>query len=278
MTVKVTAVSAVLPREWTALVIEPERAKAALIQDLLRSLGCAETVVAREPDAGLGFLEARAPLVVMCAGRMAPMDGFAFTKTLRHATNVRDCTVSVVLTFSGPDRGDVLSALNAGADALLPFPMSSNQMRQMLLALCTQKRPFVRAATYVGPCRRRGLVQGSGVVRRLEDFGAMEARETMMAVLRAVYDAAIRGGASSESVEHAAQTLAAYLTEARGDSKIDEAALAAQCTALIAQYVAYAPGQSTFDHAFAPLRRLLTTVVAKSMQNAGQPAGRTAVA
>lgn len=270
--------TAVLPREWAALIIEPERAKAALIQDLLRNLGSTEVVAVRDADAGLGFLADRAPLVVMCAGRMAPMDGFEFTKTLRHATNVRDCTVSVVLTFAGPDRNDVLSALNAGADSLLPFPMSSNQMRQMLLALSTQKRPFVRAATYVGPCRRRGLVQGTGVARRLEDFGAGEAREALMDVLRTVYNAAVRGGASPDWIEHAAQKLAVYLTEARGGARIDEAALAAQCKALIGQFVAFAPSQSTFDHAFAPLRRLLTTVVAKSLQAAEKPAGRTQAA
>lgn len=278
MAIKAVGVAKFLPRQWAALVIEPERAKAALIQDLLRGLDCTEVVAVREPDAGFAFLEGRAPLVVMCAGRMAPMDGFEFTKKLRHATNVRDCEVSVVLTFAGPERGDVLAALNAGADSLLPFPMSANQMRQMMLALATQKRPFVRAATYVGPCRRRGLVQGSGDVRRLEDFGAVEAREEMMSVLRTVYNAAVRGGASPDWIEHASLKLAVYLTEARGDSRIDEAALAAQCKALIGQFVSYAPSQSTFDHAFAPLRRLLTTVVAKSVQNAQKASDKTQAA
>ncbi|MBT9445230.1 MAG: response regulator [Hyphomonadaceae bacterium] len=267
-----------LPRQWSSLIVEPERAKAALIQDLLRNLDCSEVIVVREPESALAFLESRAPLVVMCAGRMAPMDGFEFTRKLRHATNVRDCEVSVVLTFVAPERNEVVSALNAGADALLPFPMSANQMRQMLYALATQKRPFVRSATYVGPCRRRGLVQGSGVVRRLEDFGAVEAREALMEVLRTVYNAAIRGGASPDWVEHAAQKLAVYLTEARGGSKIDETALAAQCQALIGQFVVYAPSQSTFDHAFAPLRRLLTTVVAKSLQNAEKAAEKSQAA
>lgn len=278
MSVKRAGVAVTLPRQWTALVIEPERAKTVLIQDLLRNLDCSEIVTVREPDAAFAFLEGRVPLVVLCAGRMAPMDGFEFTRKLRQAPNVRDCTVSVVLTFAGPERGDVLSALNSGADSLLPFPMSANQMRQMLLALSTQKRPFVRSASYVGPCRRRGLVQGSGDARRLEDFGAVEAREEMMSVLRTVYNAAVRGGASPDWIEHAAQKLAIYLTEARGDARIDETALAAQCKALIAQFVAFAPGQSTFDHAFAPLRRLLTTVVAKSLQGAQKSPGKTQAA
>jgi two-component system, chemotaxis family, chemotaxis protein CheY len=261
-------VAAVLPRQWTALVVEPERAKAVLIQELLRNLDCTEIVTVREPDAAFGFLEQRVPLVVLCAGRMAPMDGFEFTRKLRRATNVRDCTASVVLTFAGPDRNDVMSTLNAGADSLLPIPMSANQLRQMLLALATQKRVFTRSAAYVGPCRRRGLVRGDGVTRRLEDLGAEEAREAMMEVLRTVYNAAVRGGAPADWIEHAAQKLALFLTEARGDSTIDETSLTTQCRALVVQFVAYAPSQSSFDNAFAPLRRLLTTVVAKSQKAA----------
>ena len=77
-------------------------------------------------------------------------------------------------------------------------------------------------------------------------------------------------------MEHAAKKLATYLTEARGDTQIDEAALSAQCHALIGQFVAHAPGQATFEHAFTPLRRLLTNVVAKSQQAAAQKAAKAA--
>lgn len=256
-------------RAWIALVIEPERAKAVLLQDLLRTLECSEVIVVRDAESALQHLELRAPRIVLCAGRMPGMDGFEFCRRLRRATNVRSPEVSVVLTIGGPDRNDVLNALNAGADSMLPFPMSLTQLRQMLTALDTQKRPFVRAATYVGPCRRRGLVQGDGEVsRRLEDFGAAEALGSLMDSLRKVFAVAQRGEVSSEWKEHAAKALATYLTEARGDTNIDEAALSAQCQALIGQFVTHAPGQATFEHAFTPLRRLLTNVVAKSVQAA----------
>lgn len=240
-----------------------------MVQDLLRTIGCSEIIVVRDGESALSHLEFRAPRIVLCAGRMAPMDGFEFTHKLRRATAARNCEVSVVLTIAGPERGDVISALNAGADSMLPFPMSAKQLGQMLSALDTQKRPFVRAATYVGPCRRRGLVQGDGeTTRRLEDFGAAEALGSMMESLRKVFAVAQRGVVAPEWVEHASTALAVYLTEARGDTNIDEAALGAQCHALIGQFVVHAPGQATFEHAFTPLRRLLTNVVAKSQQKA----------
>ena len=256
-------------RQWIALVVEPERAKAALLQDLLRTLECSEIIVVRDAETALQHLELRNPRIVLCAGRMPGMDGFEFCRRLRRATNVRNPEVSVVLTIGGPDRNDVITALNAGADSMLPFPMSLTQLRQMLSALDTQKRPFVRAATYVGPCRRRGLVQGDGEVsRRLEDFGAAEALGSLMDSLRKVFAVAQRSEVSAEWKEHAAKALATYLTEARGDTNIDESALSAQCHALIGQFAAHAPGQATFEHAFTPLRRLLTNVVAKSVQAA----------
>ncbi len=256
-------------RQWSALVVEPERAKAALLQDLLRTLECGDVIVVRTGEAALAQLELRAPRIVLCAGRMTGLDGFEFTRRLRRATNVRNPDVSVVLTIAGPERGDVVNALNSGADSMLPFPMSVTQLRQMLAALDTQKRAFVRAATYVGPCRRRGLVQGDGEVsRRLEDFGAAEALGSLMDALRKVFAAARRSEVSTDWIDHAAKALATYLTEARGDTNIDENALNAQCRALIGQFVTHAPGQATFEHAFTPLRRLLTNVVAKSVQAA----------
>lgn len=260
-------------RSWSALVVEPEKARATLLQDLLRNLDCSEIAVVRDAEAALSHLELRTPRIVLCAGRMAALDGFEFTRRLRRSTTTRDCAVSVVLTISGLDRSDVISALNAGADSMLPFPMSATHLRQLLTALDTQKRPFVRAATYVGPCRRRGLVTADGETqRRLEDFGAAQALGSMMESLRKVFADAQRGDVSPELVTHAAQGLAAYLTEARGDTQIDEAALNAQCLALIGQFVTHAPGQATFEHGFTPLRRLLTNVVAKSLQANAQKA------
>lgn len=251
---------------WSALVVEPDRAKSLLLQDLLRTLQCGDISIVREAESALRQLEYRAPRIVLCAGRMPDLDGFEFTRRLRRATTVRSPDVSVVLTISGPARADVINALNAGADSMLPFPMSVTQLRQMLSALDTQKRPFVRASTYVGPCRRRGLVQGDGEVsRRLEDFGAAESLEALKDVLRKVFAVAQRSDVSTDWTDRAAGALAAYLTEARGDTAIDEGALGAQCRALIGQFIAHAPGQATFDHGFAPLRRLLTNVVAKSL-------------
>lgn len=240
-----------------------------MVQELLRSLECADIVVVPDAEAALSHLHLRTPRVVLCAGRMPGVDGFEFCKRVRSSMDVRRPDVSIVLTLGGPERKDVISALNAGADSMLPFPMSVTQLRQLLTALDTQKRPFVRGATYVGPCRRRGLVQADGLVnRRLEDFGAVEALGSLKESLLKVFQAAQRGQVPAAWIDHSASALATYLTEARPDTKIDSAALGAQCNALIVQFTAHAPGQTTFEHAFAPLRRLLTTVVAKSVQAA----------
>ena len=247
---------------WTALVIEPDRARAAMLTDLLRDLGSAETVVVREIDAALAQLEYRAPRIILCTARNAPVDGFDFARRFRRASNVRNCEVSTVLTFSGVDRNDIVSALNAGADAILSFPMSRAQLGTMLSLLDTQKRAFVRAATYVGPCRRRGLVS-EDCGRRLEDFGAAEALSDMMTALRKLFTLAQQGAVEPGPIELSAASLALYLRAARPDRQIDDAALRAQCQALVRQYTEHAPGQQSFDHAFAPLRKLLTNVVLK---------------
>jgi CheY-like chemotaxis protein len=253
------------PPRWTALVIEPDRARSDMLRDLLRDIGCAEIFVLREPDSGLGFLEQRNPRIVLCAAQMEPVDGFAFTRKFRRDPKARSNETSVVLTFAGVGRNDVLSALNAGADAILSFPMSRAQLSTMLGLLDTQKRTFVRSATYVGPCRRRGLVSADAG-RRLEDFGAPEALGEMMATLKALFERSQRNPISVTEVEASAAKLADFLRAARQGRVLDEDALALQCKALVRQFADHAPGQKSFDHAFSPLRKLLTNVVLKDVK------------
>ena len=255
----------VTPARWTALVVEPDRARASMLFDLLRDLGCAETTVVRDGDAALAQLEFKSPRIVLCAARMPGEDGFAFTHRFRRATNVRSNEVSTVLTFGAVSSGDIVAALNAGADAILSFPLSRNQLGAMLGLLDTQKRAFVRAATYVGPCRRRGLV-GSEGGRRLEDFGAAEELNEMVEALKALFELSRRGDLSPEWLDATSGKLAAYLRAAAPERRIDDAALSAQCGALVRQFVDHAPSMKSFDHAFAPLRKLLTNVVLKDVK------------
>jgi two-component system, chemotaxis family, chemotaxis protein CheY len=250
---------------WTALVVEPDRQRALMLTELLRELGCAEITVVRDSDGAMSQLEYRAPRIVLCAARMAPVDGFEFARTFRRAPGMRSNEVSTVLTFSGVDRSDILNALNAGADSILSFPMSKAQLGNMLHLLDTQKRPFVRSATYVGPCRRRGLVGDKGG-RRLEDFGAPEALAAMVETLRKLFKAAQVAPIGSAQVDEAALSLAAFLRAARSDRAIDEAALSSQCRALVRQFADHAPGAKSFDHVFAPLRKLLISVVLKDVK------------
>lgn len=255
----------VTPARWTALVVEPDRARASMLSDLLRDLGSGETTVVRDSEAALAQLEFKSPRIILCAARMAGEDGFAFTHRFRRATNVRSNEVSTVLTFGAVSSNDIVAALNAGADAILCFPLSRNQLGTMLGLLDTQKRAFVRAATYIGPCRRRGLV-GSEGGRRLEDFGAAEELGEMVEALKALFEITRRRGSSPEWLDTTAGKLAAYLRAAAPDRRIDDAALGAQCGALVKQFVDHAPKMKSFDHAFAPLRKLLTHGVLKDVK------------
>jgi hypothetical protein len=135
----------------------------------------------------------------------------------------------------------------------------------MLHLLDTRKRAFVRGASYVGPCRRRGLVS-SDSGRRLEDFGAAVELDGMMGALRLLFETARRGEAAPEALGFTAATLATFLRAARPDRQIDDAALSAQCHALVRQFTDHAPDMKSFEHAFSPLRKLLTNVVLKDAQ------------
>lgn len=248
------------PQPWTALAIEPDRLRLPILTDHLRELGCGEVVACPDAETGFDHLRTLRPRIIFCAARIRPMDGFQFVYRFRRSLEVRNQETPIILTFAGVDRVEVAAAIDAGADAVLSYPVSLAQVSHLLQMLDAQKRPFIRASTYVGPCRRRGPMPGI-FGRRLEDYGAPEALEALKLKLERVYEVAQREPVAPEWVETCATALVDYLCTARPGGTIDVAALRIQCEALVRQYSEHAFGQKTFDHAFAPVRRFLTTVM-----------------
>jgi hypothetical protein len=75
-------------------------------------------------------------------------------------------------------------------------------------------------------------------------------------------------GRAGSRLDSAAASLATCLRAATRERRIDDAALSAQCVALIRQFADHAPGQKSFEHAFKPMRILLTGVVLKNPKKA----------
>lgn len=89
---------------------------------------------------------------------------------------------SIVLIMPQPSAAKVFTARDAGVNEILGLPLTAKQLDTRLKHLAAHPKPFVRASSYIGPCRRREVMSVyHGVERR--DHGGMHrqnARKTLM--------------------------------------------------------------------------------------------------
>jgi CheY-like chemotaxis protein len=239
------------------LVLDTDRVRAGVIMDLLRSIGRSDIHSERDLGPFWKQITGRNPDLIFVAGKMNPIDGLEFIRSFRRSDDVPSNAATVVLSFNGADLNDITNAMNAGADAVLSFPVSQARFSALLSALQTQKRPFVRSLTYVGPCRRRGMVGSTVLGRRLEDVGGAEALTLAVEALESLFQEAHGGSVTQSMFDAGAEALADFFASV-GDGKGDPARLRAQSLLIVRQFADDALRHDNFDQAYAPLRRIMS--------------------
>ncbi|WP_417462529.1 response regulator [Kordiimonas sp.] len=73
----------------------------------------------------------------------------------------------VVMVIPTPDKQKVVSARDAGAHEILGLPLTAKLLHSRMNHMIGNPKPFIRAPSYIGPCRRREVVKiHHGVERR----------------------------------------------------------------------------------------------------------------
>ncbi|SDE05671.1 hypothetical protein [Kordiimonas lacus] len=65
----------------------------------------------------------------------------------------------IIMIMPTPSKDKVFTARDAGVNEILGLPLTGKQIDTRLQYISAQPKPFVRAATYIGPCRRREVMQ-----------------------------------------------------------------------------------------------------------------------
>jgi DNA-binding response OmpR family regulator len=83
----------------------------------------------------------------------------------------------VVMVIPNPSREKVWAARDAGAHEILGLPLTAKLLHARLDHMIGNPKPFIRAASYIGPCRRREVVKiHHGVERRKDTAGPSPTR------------------------------------------------------------------------------------------------------
>jgi len=137
------------------LVVDDNQHMRKLVVTILQAFGCTQIIEAVDGEHAWSLLPDVNPDVILLDWQMAGMTGLEFVKKLRTDEKTPNPFVPVIMLTGHTHVDHVRMARDAGANEFLAKPVSVKAVMSRLLAVIEHPRPFVRANTYFGPCRRR---------------------------------------------------------------------------------------------------------------------------
>ena len=125
-----------------------------IVETTLRGFGGRKIVRAATADLALDYLRGGIDIIItdyMIGG----LDVIAFTKGVRRMPGTHDRFVPIILLTAHSARPRIEAARDAGVTEICCKPVTPKDLFRKLVAVIDHQRPFVQAADYVGPCRRR---------------------------------------------------------------------------------------------------------------------------
>ncbi|MGZ0188630.1 MAG: response regulator, partial [Alphaproteobacteria bacterium] len=138
------------------LVVEDNPALSMLFRSLLTGLGVKDIATAANCEQAKGHIHSFKPDIVITDYKMAPMTGIDLTLWLRRNPLSPDPECAIIMTSAYSEAERVIAARDAGVNEFLVKPVTVHTLYQRIRAVIESNRSFVRAESYVGPCRRRG--------------------------------------------------------------------------------------------------------------------------
>jgi len=138
-----------------ALIVEDNEHMRILLRTMLKAFGIRDIHECAEGGEALKYLKFKKPDFVLADLLMTPMDGIAFTRSVRALPDKTDCVLPIIMVTGHTERRRVEGARDAGVTEILCKPVTPAGLFQRIEEIVLRPRPFVRTPTYCGPCRRR---------------------------------------------------------------------------------------------------------------------------
>jgi len=217
-------------RNWTVLVVEPNKYEGQIILDLLRNAGCDKVKVVQDQEAAVDLLEVYNANVVIASFEMAPLDGAAWTRLYRRNKKLPGRKQAIFITSGAFSLAMAEQCRHAGANALIGKPISAKVLLATINKVLSKPREFIDAEGYVGPCRRAGIVTAGApkARRKADDSSALVDPKTVQMVVDHLVAAAVAYANDAnklEGCEIALRQVQAYAVNA-GDGPLMRACAA----------------------------------------------------
>lgn len=152
------------------VVVDASRHLRGMICDVLRNAGFTDMLQAANSEELLQLVEQSRPSIVLMPADFPELSGLSFTRRIRAGYNFVPREMSIILTTNAPTKSFLDATREIGVDEVVVLPFTAQSLLTRIRSVIERPRPFVDCPVYVGPCRRRRMLQDyKGPKRRIED-------------------------------------------------------------------------------------------------------------
>jgi CheY-like chemotaxis protein len=148
------------------LVVDPSPHMASLVAQMLRHLKVRRADEATDADRAAALLQSHRYGAIIMNDVLMPSDGISVVRALRQASAGLNRDTPVVMMATSPEASRIEEARDAGITEFLRKPFAARDVEMRLAAMLAAPRPFIDAADYAGPDRRRRRSGYKGANRR----------------------------------------------------------------------------------------------------------------
>jgi DNA-binding response OmpR family regulator len=141
-----------------------------LVADVLAGAGFERVQIANDGVELLSLTAEFMPRIVVTSSRIPGISGLDYTRMIRAGYGAVNRATSIIVMTDTPTQKFLDAARYAGADEMLVRPFNGAALLARVEACLLRPRRFVESVSYVGPCRRRRMLEDyGGPLRRFTD-------------------------------------------------------------------------------------------------------------
>jgi len=142
----------------TILIIENNPHMRRIIREMLIGFSVPNILEADGVTRGHAIVLKRRIDLVILDFFLDTLDGADFTRMVRTDPRCINRAVPILLVTALPNHAKVLKMRDAGVNEILAKPLAPRDVYARIMTMLTGPREFIANAGYVGPCRRRRIM------------------------------------------------------------------------------------------------------------------------
>lgn len=141
------------------LIVEDDRHCRGLVASVSLAMGFDPVLRSGSGQEGFAIFVDRQPDLVIVDNNMDPMDGIELIRWIRNQDASPAPLTPVIMMSAYTEVVHVMNARDAGVSEFVAKPLTATKIFTKIKNAVQNPRPFVKAAGYFGPDRRRGTDQ-----------------------------------------------------------------------------------------------------------------------